>query len=537
MEKVAKPKFSLRQRFLRFFKETFRAREKSDYTEFFTRGLRGRENRIKAEYAWMYIRVFVLSFALFSLVAFLIAFAENGIAVPTLYLLGGAFMNLTVAVFIYELNPESNLSFVLFVLIMIIGTTAADFIALVGYYFYYPEHAWLSTLWTAVLEEAAKAVPAIVAILICKKRSPMLGFIIGAAIGAGFSITEDMGYIYAYSWGVYDMVQITIERALTAVCTHTLWTAVIGWAFCKFRCRPYDFRFLLVAISSIALHFVWDMPIDAYLHILPTALCVIAALVFSVVVVKKERKPYKEGAIKSEVQLVIPLPEDNNGAHKRYGKWCSGAANFVAAVTAVLAGILFVTWCFVPVDTVDVEKRFKAEGEFLEFVQGDKQFTADWDKKFDYDTPVSEIRNCFIISGEYLYATVTVKEQDGYDYNYSFDFYKDEETGENISYVSYISVIVGKDEWYSLDRLSIPDEVTPDGITYRYVNYAHVNAFNYCYYDADSGEYVAVIDWYVDNTAEIAVSACAVGVLLIGAVTFTVLKIKSRKLRRKENVG
>ena len=536
MEIIKKQKLSKRKRFVNFFKETFRARDKSDYREFFTRGLRGRESGGKVEYGWMYVRVFVLLFSLFSLIAFLIAFAENGIAVPTLYLLGGAFMNFTVAVFIYELNPERNLSFVLFLLILVVGTAAADFIAIFGYYFYYPDNAWLSTLWTACLEELAKAIPAIIAILVLKKRSPMLGFIIGAAIGAGFSITEDMGYIYAYSWGVYGMVEITIERAWTAICTHTLWTAVIGWAFCKFKCRPYDIRFLLVTISSIALHFIWDMPIEDYVSILTTGFCVVVALVCSSIVVKKERRPYKEIAEVKEVQLVIPIPENKSRSKVNYGKWCSNAANFVASVTAILVGVLFIVWCFVPVGNVITDKRFETEEEFLEFVQGGEKFSANWDKQFDFDAPAADIKSCWKSGDRYVFAVVAVEEDDGYCYDYTFDFNYDDETGEVQSQVTSITVTVSKDKRYRIAQLAIPEVVTDEGITYRYLSYAEINAY-YCYYSTDTEEFVAVLDWYNDHTAEIVVSAFAVGVLLIGVVTFTVLKIKSKRIRRKENVG
>lgn len=535
MGKIKKPKLSGWQRFVSFFKETFRPRERNDYREFFTRGLHGRESGTKVEYGWMYVRVFVLSFALFSLITLLIAIAENGIAVPTLYLLGGVFMNLTVAVFIYELNPERNLSFVLFILILIVGTAAADFIAIFGYYLLYPQDAWLSTLWTAVLEEVAKAIPAIVAVLLFKKRSPMLGFIIGAAIGAGFSITEDMGYIYAYSYGVYGMVEIAIERAWTAVCTHTLWTAVIGWAFCKFKCRPYDLRFLLVVISSIALHFLWDMPVGPLFQFLSTAFCIIAAIVFSVVVVKKERKPYKELAAKNEVQLVIPIPEDKARAKLKYGKWFSQTASFILGVTVFLTSVLFMVWCFAPVGYTVVDKRFKSEEQFLDFVQGDKKFIANWDRTFDFDTPDSQIKNSLKIGGEYVYASVTFNEY-GYSYDYMFRFYKDEDTGENVGYVTSISVTVSPDEWYWLARVEVPVAVTAEGITYRYVNYAEVNASG-CYYDNDTDEYVVVLDSYQDHTAEIVVSASTAGVLLGGMVAFTAFKIKSKMLRRKENVG
>lgn len=537
MKNPSKPKHGKWQRFKNFIKETFRAREKSDYKEFFTRGMRGSEGNAKAEHGWMYVRVFALSFVLFALIAFLIVFCDNGIAVPTLYLLGGAFMNLTVAVFIYELNPERNLSFVLFILILVLGALAADFITIFGYYLFYPENEWLSTLWTAVLEEASKAIPAIVVILILKKRSPMLGFIIGAAIGAGFSITEDMGYIYAYSWGIYDMVEIAVERAWTAVCTHTLWTAVIGWAFCKFKCRPYDFRFLLVTLSSIALHFIWDMPIEMELHVLPTILCVVAAIVFSVVLVKKERKPYKQTAVTGDVQLVIPVSEDRSRTTAKIAKRWSDSANFVAALTAVLVAITFILWCFAPVEYEPVSQRFKSEEEFIAFVQGDKTCLQKWDKKFEDCVDVGKVNYAEIYDGEYLYAVVTVEEEDGFKYAYSFNFYKNEETGENVNEVIGIAVWFSDEEYYRLLRVAVPEEITPEGTVYRYVTYIRVSNFSYCYYDSVTNEYVVTLYWDEDHTAEIVISAFAVGILLIGITAFTAFKIKSKKIRRKENVG
>lgn len=537
MKKSSKPKLGKRQRFRNFIKETFRARGKSDYKEFFTRGMRWHESMAKLEHGWMYVRVFALSFVLFAAVAFLIVFCDNGIVVPTLYLLGGAFMNLTVAVFIYELNPERNLSFLLFILILVLGAIAADFITLFGYYFLHPDNDWLSTLWTAVLEEAAKAIPAIAVILVFKKRSPMLGFIIGAAIGAGFSVTEDMGYIYAYSWGIYDMVEIAVERAWTAVCTHTLWTAVIGWAFCKFKCRPYDFRFLLVTLSSIAMHFIWDMPIEIELHVLPTILCVVAAIVFSAVVLKKERKPYRQTAFTGDVQLVIPVTEDRSRVTAKIAKRWSDSANFIAALTAVLVAITFILWCFAPVDYVDISQRFKSEEEFVAFAQGDKTYLQKWDKKFEDCIDVCKINYAVIENGEYSYAFVSVEEEDGFKYDYSFNFYKNEETGKNVSEVIGIAVWFSPTDYYHLLRVAVPEEITPEGTVYRYVTYIRASNFSYCYYNSITNEYVVILSWDEDHTAETVISVFAAGIFLLGAAAFTAFKIKSKKIRRKENVG
>lgn len=531
MAKASKPKKRRWQRFCNFFKETFRARDKNDYKEFFTRGLRGRDSRTKIEPCWMFVRVFALSFVLFSLIAFLIVKSENGIAVPTLYLLGGAFMNLTVAVFIYELNPERNLPFALFLFIMLLGAVSADFITMFGYYFLYPQNVWLAPLWTAVLEELAKAIPTIVVILLFKKRSPMLGFIIGASIGAGFSITEDMGYIYAYSYGVRGMLEIAIARAWTAVCTHTLWTAVIGWAFCKFR-RPYDLRFLGVVLSSIALHYIWDMPVESDFSFITVPFCVAAAVIFSVVIVKKERKPYKQ-TVTGEVQLVFPIPEDRNRALTRYGKWCSYSANFIAALTAVAVGVAFILWCLAPVETVYNDKRFKSDEEFIKFVQGDKVFYQKWDKKFE-DCADSVVNSGIIVNGKYTMASVSVEEDDGYEYKYTFSFTENADTGENEGTVISITVTVGQEE-YRLYKLKVP--VTDGGLEYREVTYAKVAEFYSCYYSSDNSEFVVIIDWYFDDTAKTVVTAFGAGITLLGAVAFTVFKLKSMKIRRKENVG
>ena len=536
MQNEVKREKNVNRGFANFFKETFRARDKSEYKEFFTRGMSGKEAPAKAEYGWMYVRVFVLFFSLFALVAFLISCTKNGIAVPTLYLWGGLFMNLTVAVFIYELNPERNLSFALFVFILIVGTACADFITMTGYYFCYPGNEWHAALWAAFLEEVAKAIPTIVAILIFKKKSPMLGFIIGAAIGAGFSISEDMGYIFIkYTYGLDSMVETAVGRAWTAVCTHTLWTAVVGWAFCKFKCKPYNPCFILVFVSSMALHFIWDIPIDAFVHIADLARCVGSAIAVSVIIVKEERRPYKVKANNTEIQLSIPMPQDCKAVQEHHVKRCSHTANVIASVTAVLVGITLVLWCAMPAEYVSVEKRFKDEGQFIEYVQGDKVFLTKWDKRFEDCLPDGEIKYAVLADGEYEYAFVCVEEEDGYKYDYTFEFYKDKETGENTGEVIGIGVTVGDENYFRLLRLEIPDEDSDEG--YRYLTYTMVNSFRYCYYDADSNEYVVVLGWYSDDTARTVVSVFSVVILLIGTTAFAVLKIKSKKLRRKYNVG
>lgn len=522
---------ALGQRLKEFFKETFRARGKEDYKEFFTRGFKDTGVK-KARFGWMYVRVFVLLFSLFGLAAFLVMYTANGIEMPTVGLLGAVFMNFTVAVFVYELNPENNLPFAVFLLIMVLGTAAADFIILVGYYFFTPDDMWLSALWTAALEEFGKALPAIIILLFFKNRSPMLGFIVGAAVGAGLSVTEDLGYIY-FSNGIYGAVDVAITRGLSAVCTHTFWTAVVGWAFCKFK-KIYDPRLWLVFLSSVALHFVWDMPVDIDIAAFTVAACTIAEIAFSAVVVYKERKPYKPARTLSEVQLSIPLTENGAKSEERYRNWCSYTANVIAAITAVLVSAFVFAWAYMPsgYERHYTENKFGDESSFKEFVQdGDgSTYAVDWERPFD------ESGDNFTIvkfSGKVRYATQKVGEGKNF-YLYYYDFEYDGETDartETLSDIGYVTEEEdGGRQYVYLTAVKVGEGDGAQTLTVAGIR-PNLSDFGY---DEEKGGFYATTYYETELIAEDAVTYAGIAVLALGAVAFAVFKIKAR---RKKNVG
>ena len=82
---------------------------------------------------------------------------------------------------LYELNPKKDLSFLKAVAVLVICSMIGDLIIFLGYFAWIPENEWMSVAWTAILEEFGKALPAILAVLLLKKRgSPMACLILAA---------------------------------------------------------------------------------------------------------------------------------------------------------------------------------------------------------------------------------------------------------------------------------------------------------------------------------------------------------------------
>ncbi|WP_243674105.1 PrsW family glutamic-type intramembrane protease [Lentilactobacillus kisonensis] len=64
------------------------------------------------------------------------------------------------------------------------------------------------------------------------------GVLIGAAIGAGFSVFESSGYVSEYG------LATIFTRSFQAIGTHTIWAAIIGGAIIlgKQRKHPFTIR-------------------------------------------------------------------------------------------------------------------------------------------------------------------------------------------------------------------------------------------------------------------------------------------------------
>lgn len=285
-----------RERVKKWFSETFRAHSKDEYTEFFTRGFDGNDS-VNKVYPWLYMRMLALCFVLFSAITFFMKLSGNAISFPAMVFLGALLVNLPFITLIYELCPKADISFLKLMLVLVIGGSVSFIISESGYFVFNPENGYGSVAWTAFLEEIAKIIPAIAVILLLKKRnSPLTCFALAAAVGAGISIIEDMGYILFNSFedniSLVSAIFISVTRSVSGIATHTVWVGYVGWIFSKCKKPFLDVRFYAVCLMSMVLHFLWDLTLAN--GQLWSSLGILFGYVFCICftrwVVKKERK-------------------------------------------------------------------------------------------------------------------------------------------------------------------------------------------------------------------------------------------------------
>ena len=188
-----------RARITFFFKETFRAHSKSEYREVFTRGIGEDKRGITGSMPWLYVRAFFVLFILFTVNVLILRFTENPFYVPTVTLFGGVTFSIPLFVLLYELYPKRDLNVFKLFSLLVIGGTAAGILAQLGFSLIDSVNGWSKVILSGVTEEVAKAAVALCAIVIMKNKNAYACFLIGVSVGAGFSIIEDMGYIFYYS--------------------------------------------------------------------------------------------------------------------------------------------------------------------------------------------------------------------------------------------------------------------------------------------------------------------------------------------------
>lgn len=507
----------------KFFTETFRARGKRDYEEFFTRGLNGKKGKNNI-YPWMWARLFALGLCAFAAVTSISAVTGNAIAYPVCVLLGGAFANLAVITLVYELCPERDLSFVAAAFTLFIGAIACNVIIL-GLYKLIPAPAnpWAGTVRVALTEEFAKAFVAVCAIITVGKRNPRYAFVLAAAVGAGMSAAEDAGYIFKLSYGMLSavyprLISTAASRALTSVCTHTLWTGFVGWAFCKFRKPFINIKFWAVALAAVAFHFLWDMPLGKLGVALTQTCCGIICIAFAVCIIASERR------------AVIVSGEDGTEPADR-AETCTEAAlscqsprnmfdfgDIVMCVCACILSVFVLIACYFGWGwRSNREYVFSSANEFLAFVDTDGAGEADFGREYDpYAGNYSESFN----GGKLVSAVQKVEAGEGtYYYYYSFDYGGEGSAAAELTGISFTT----EEGIYLSKRIE-----TADGV----INYFVCNPYVYdTYYDVETGEFGALVHerWFKGMTESIALGACAGAVFLCGVVGGAALKIKSRR--------
>lgn len=413
-----------------FFRQTFRRHGGGEYSELLTRGLhKGNRQGLNKKYPWAYIRLFTLIFVLFAIFLLIIRFTSNEIFVPTVTLFGALCFNLAFLLLLFELYPKKDLSFMAVTLALLIGGAGADVFAQVLFSLFVPANKWMQAVYAGFFEELAKAVAVIIVIIVSRKNSPLAGFVLGAAVGCGFSISEDMGYIFVQAnempfVNLTTVIELSVSRGLSAVCTHTLWTAAIGWAYCHFSRHLANVAVYLITLLSCGLHICWDLPLNNLALGCVYAGCASVALIECILILHFERKKafgegryavlYKDEEAVKELWAEAEQEEfARQSLSKTDPQYWRYWGHFTLALAAFIMAVISTIYCAIPFRERYGTQTFKDAESFVSFMQNGMVFNAEENRQYDrHNTENDEIATGRVIQ--------TVQGDDGISYKYVY---------------------------------------------------------------------------------------------------------------------
>ncbi len=410
-----------------FFKETFRAHSKAEYREIFSRGLNEDNGGVTGAFPWLYVRAFFALLMLFTVNTLVLRLTNNALYVPSVTFLGGITFTVPFIILMLELYPKRDISLFMLISVLVIGGTLAGVLAQIGYKFVNIKNEWVSAIYTGVLEEVCKAIPALITISLVKQKNPYACFLFAATVGAGFSVIEDMGYIFYYSdkyvFYYHSDIQATVamfvDRGLSSFCTHILWTGAIGWAYGIAK-RPLRSFGIAIFVLSVALHICWDLPIDGWVQVLDISLCVVvaAALNITIVHLSRTRTLYAE-VDHTHLNEVIIREAKEMGVRMRF----TNAANLTFALTCTFLSVIVLILCAMPIGMEYQSIDFDTREDFINYIEEGYNLKADRDRKYD-PNGVNVEERYIEDEGKLVLAYVVQKDTvDGYDGEYYYGYF------------------------------------------------------------------------------------------------------------------
>lgn len=422
-----------------FFRQTFRRHGGEEYSELLTRGLRkGNRQGLNKKYPWAYVRLFTLVFVLFAVFLLIVRFTSNELFVPTVTLLGAVCFNLTFLLLLFELYPKKDLSFMAVLLAMLIGGAGSNVFAQVLFSIFKPSNAWLHAVYSGFFEELSKAAAVAFVLIILRKGSPLVGFVMGAAVGCGFSITEDMGYIFLQAnempfVNLTTIIEIAVTRGLSAVCTHTLWTAAIGWALSRFTRHRANLAVYAVTLLSCGLHICWDLPLNNLTLGFIYACCASVALVECILILHFQRKKafavqkpaelYKNEEAVNELWAEAEQEEfARQSLEKSDPKYWRYWGHFTLALAAFLMAVIGVMYCSLPFRETYGTQTFKDAESFELFMQNGRKFDVKDNRPYDEYLDNSSTTVVDDVLVKVVQTEVYGEVKYNYEYTVSYDF-------------------------------------------------------------------------------------------------------------------
>ncbi len=243
---------------------------------------------------WLFARVFAVLFITYFALYFCWDYFANSNVLPGMIFMGAIAVPFSLIVFFMETNAPRNISFFTTLTIFLVGGAMSLVITLLLFSFVTIDDGYMGAILVGLVEETGKLT--IIAYYVKKTKNVnyvLNGLLIGAAVGAGFATFETAGYIlnYGLSGGNDIMMEVLIVRALLAPGGHVIWGAILGGALVLAKGRkPFEMsqlsnkKFVAFYIMCVAMHAIWDMPIQIEHYLVQIAMTVCAWIIALVLI-------------------------------------------------------------------------------------------------------------------------------------------------------------------------------------------------------------------------------------------------------------
>lgn len=223
---------------------------------------------------WLYSRILIMFAIVFAGLYFMVTHFENILAVPGTIFIGALMAPFTVLIFFWEMNVPRNISIYEVVSIFFVGGVASLVLTLFLYgVLKIEELDYAGAILVGIAEELGKIL--VIAFFVKQKNTKykLNGLLLGACVGAGFAVFETAGYIFRtllISQDLGAMMYTLTLRGVLALGGHVVWAAISGFGLIvakgeeplKFK-HLLDTRFIKFLALVVALHAIWDMPINS----------------------------------------------------------------------------------------------------------------------------------------------------------------------------------------------------------------------------------------------------------------------------------
>lgn len=215
---------------------------------------------------WFFTRVFAVLALSFTMLMLLLYFFGSDKAIPGMIFIGSLAVPFSLLMMFFEINVYQNISILQVLRTFLVGGILSLLVTMT-FYTILPIQAIVSienALLVGVIEETAKCLVIILFINRYKLNYIFNGILIGAAVGAGFSVFESSGYVSDYG------LATIYTRSFQSIGTHTIWAAILGGAIILGKVRQrrfnvHDFftkpKFFIFLLITIGLHTLWDWDI------------------------------------------------------------------------------------------------------------------------------------------------------------------------------------------------------------------------------------------------------------------------------------